>query len=276
MNGVHAGLIRGTQMLKKAVIFAGGYGSQLSEETVNIPKPLVEIGGIPILIHIMRYLYFYGIDEFVILCGYKGHLIKQYFNNYELYNRSIEFFYNKEKVYYGSNLEKWNVTCLDTGLNTMTGGRLKQAIQYLKNDNDCEDFLCTYGDGLCDVNIDSLYDFHKAHGKLATVTAIQPSTARFGNLKVKDNIVISFQEKVKEDKRINGGFFILNKSIDSYLPADPLTVFEKEPIENIVKDKQLQAYAHNGFWQCMDTLHDKNYLEEIWSEGNAPWNIIEK
>lgn len=259
-------------MLKKAVIFAGGLGSRLSEETNKIPKPLVEIGGIPIIVHIMRHLYKYGINDFTILCGYKGNLIKEYFSKYEMFNRNVSFTSNKDPIYFGSNLENWTVTCLDTGYDTMTGGRLRKAFQYIKNTN--EDFLLTYGDGLCDVNITDLYKFHKSHGKLATVTAVQPLSSRFGTLKIEDEDVLDFKEKIgSEDNWINGGFFILNNYIYPYLQGDDTLTFEKEPLESLVKDQELKAFKHTGFWKCMDTIQDKNALEEIWKEGNAPWKI---
>ena len=255
----------------KAVILAGGLGTRLSEETDVKPKPLVEIGGKPIIWHIMKYLYSFGIKEFYICCGYKGYLLKEYFANYSIHTSDIEVNNKKDQVkIIKKNREKWKVNLIDTGLNTMTGGRLLRLKKYLsKNDN----FLFTYGDGLSSVNIRNLYNSHKKKKKLATVTAVIPPS-RYGTL-VTDNksMVKSFSEKPKgKDGYINGGYFILNKKVFNYI-KDDTTVWENEPLENLSKDNELFAFKHDGFWQAMDTLREKRHLNELWNSNKAEWKI---
>lgn len=254
----------------KAVILAGGLGTRLSEETEVKPKPLVEIGGKPILWHIMKYLSFYGIKHFYICCGYKGYLIKEYFSNYQAHSSDIEVDTKKGKIkILRKNNEDWKVSLIDTGLNTMTGGRLLRLKNYLKRD---ENFLFTYGDGLSNVNINQLYKFHKKHRKIATVTSVVPPS-RYGAviMNKKNNRVEEFAEKPKIDGGyINGGYFILNKRVFSYLENDN-TIWEKNPLEKLTKDRELYAFKHNGFWQAMDTLREKQYLNTLWNSGNAKW-----
>lgn len=253
----------------KAVILAGGIGSRLEEETHLKPKPMLEIGGKPILWHIMKIYSTYGINDFVICCGYKGYLIKEYFANYFLYMSDVTFDMtnNKMEVHH-KTVEPWKVTLVDTGLNTMTGGRLKRVQNYIGN----ETFCFTYGDGLSDVNITDLMSFHKKKNTLATVTAIQQA-GRFGSLDLHDDRVTNFMEKPAGDGGwINGGFFVLEPDVLNYIHDDS-TIWEREPMETIVEEKQLSAYKHTSFWHPIDTLRDKNYLEKLWSEGKAPWKI---
>lgn len=253
----------------KAVILAGGLGTRLSEETEIKPKPLVEIGGKPILWHIMKYLSFYGIKHFYVCCGYKGYLIKEYFSNYQRHSSDIEVDTNKGKIkILKRNNEDWKVSLIDTGVNTMTGGRLLRLKNYLKKD---ENFLFTYGDGLSNVDIKKLLEFHKKHKKIATVTAVVPP-GRYGAVIMnKKNRVEKFVEKPRGDGGyINGGYFILNKKVFSYLENDN-TVWEKKPLENLSKDKELYAFKHDGFWQPMDTLREKHYLNTLWNNGKAKW-----
>jgi glucose-1-phosphate cytidylyltransferase len=255
----------------KVVIFAGGLGTRLSEETDVRPKPMVEIGGKPILWHIMKSYSHYGFNDFIICLGYKGYVIKEYFMNYFLHNSdiSIDLGTNKMEVL-GSKSDHFNVTLVDTGLNTKTAGRLQQVKKYIGND---ETFMLTYGDGLCDVDINKLLDFHRAKGKTATVTAIQLE-ARFGGMDLGDNgDVISFREKAKdESKWINGGFFVLNADVFNYLEADMTNMmWEDEPLEKLTIAHELVAYQHHGFWKCMDALRDKIELEELWQSGQAKW-----
>jgi len=254
----------------KAVILAGGLGSRLSEETVARPKPMVEIGGCPILWHILKIYSAHGIQEFLICLGYKGYLIKEYFVNYFVHMSDITVDVAKNHLeVHQNNAEPWKVTLVDTGPDTMTGGRLKRVRDYLGD----EDFCFTYGDGVGNINISQLIAFHKAHGKLATVTAVQPP-GRFGALILSDqNQVLGFQEKPQGDSGwINGGFFVLNPKVIEYIEGD--TIFwERDPMERLVAENQLSAYLHQGFWQPMDTLRDKNYLEELWEKGNAPWKV---
>ncbi|MFD1956042.1 glucose-1-phosphate cytidylyltransferase [Paenibacillus thailandensis] len=253
----------------KVVILAGGLGTRISEETRAKPKPMVEIGGKPIIWHIMRIYSFYGFNEFIICLGYKRHSIIDYFGNYDRNHSSLTFDFtgDRKTIVHERTTEPWKVTLVDTGLHTQTGGRLKRIAPYIGN----ETFMLTYGDGLSDVNIHELLSFHKRHGKLATLTAVQPE-GRFGALQIDDNDLIrKFQEKPKGDASwINAGFFVLEPGIFSYLEGDE-TVFEKDPLENLAKDSQLAAYRFQGFWQPMDTLRDKLYLEKLWEEGNAPW-----
>jgi len=256
----------------KVVILAGGFGTRLSEETTKIPKPMVEIGGKPILWHIMKIYSHFGFNDFIICLGYKGYIIKEYFFNYFMHSCdiSIDLFTGKTE-FFNNRSENWKVTLVDTGLNTMTGGRIKRIQKFLNN----ETFMLTYGDGVGDVNIKELYEFHKSHGKLATVTAVQPS-GRFGTLNIDDsNRVLSFKEKPKGDGNwINGGFFVLEPEVIKYIEDDN-TTWEKEPIEKLASEGNLLAYKHFGFWKPMDTLRDKNELESLWNSGNAPWKIWE-
>mgnify|MGYP003966165935 FL=1 len=254
----------------KAVIFAGGFGTRISEETDNIPKPMIRIGHKPILWHIMKTYSSYGINEFIICCGYKGYIIKEYFANYFLHMSDITFNMkeNQMKVHQ-ERAEPWTVTLVDTGEETMTGGRLKRVEQYIKND---DVFCLTYGDGVSDININKLIEHHKKQKTLATLTAVYPP-GRFGSLDISNGKVATFKEKPKGDgSRINGGFFVLSpKVID--LIKDDATVWEQEPMEILAKQGEMSAFEHNGFWQPMDTLRDKNYLEELWLTNEAPWKI---
>jgi glucose-1-phosphate cytidylyltransferase len=254
----------------KTVILAGGFGTRISEETSNKPKPMIEIGGKPILWHIMKIYSSYGIRDFVICLGYKSYMIKEYFANYFLHmsDITIDMENNRVEVHQNS-AEPWRVTLVDTGENTMTGGRLKRIQSYIGT----ETFLLTYGDGVADININSLISFHKQHGKHATLTAVQPP-GRYGALKIKSESEIrSFREKPEGDGGfVNGGFFILEPHVFSYIDGDE-TVWEKYPLEALAAENQLRAFKHKGFWQPMDTLRDKNQLEELWSSGNAPWKI---
>ena len=255
----------------KAVILAGGYGTRLSEETGIRPKPLVEIGDKPILWHIIKHLNHYGINDFIILCGYKGYLIKEYFYNYQLHNSDLKIDFKKGKVeILKKNNEKWNITIVDTGVDTMTGGRLLRVKNYLKNESS---FLFTYGDGLSDVNINKLIKFHKNHKKLATVTSILPP-GRFGSVQINDhNKVIKFNEKPEGDSGyINGGFFVLNKKVFDYISNDE-TIWEQEPLMNLSKKGELFAFKYRGFWQAMDTLREKKYLNELWRKNKALWKV---
>lgn len=251
----------------KTVILAGGLGTRLSEVTNIKPKPMVEIGGKPILWHIMKIYSSYGFNEFVICCGYKGYMIKEYFSNYFLHQSDVTFnMSNNEIEIHKKRSEPWKVTLIDTGLDTMTGGRIKRIGKYLENE---ENFFLTYGDGLSDVNIKELLDFHKSNGKLATLTATLPP-GRFGALEFEGNLVRKFKEKPKGDgARINGGFFVLSPKILEYLDDDS-TVWEQEPLEKLANEGNLTAFKHDGFWQPMDTLKDKNYLDSLW-KSNAPW-----
>ena len=254
----------------KVVILAGGFGTRISEESHLKPKPMVEIGGMPILWHIMKYYSSYGFNEFVICAGYKQHVIKDFFNDYFLHTSDVTFDFtnstDKLKVH-RTYTEKWKITVADTGLNTMTGGRIKRIKKYLGD----EPFLLTYGDGVSNVDIASLVEFHKAHGKLATMTVVNAGQ-RFGIIKMgKENQVSSFREKKDIDGHpINGGFMILDPKVIDYIEGDS-TVFEKAPLENLSKDGELMAFKHDGFWQCMDTLRDKEMLEKMWMNGEAPW-----
>ena len=252
----------------KAVILAGGHGTRLSEETKILPKPMVEIGGKPILWHIMKMYSAHGINEFVICCGYKGYLIKEYFSNYFLYKSDITFSIKENSmVVHEKHAEPWKVTLVDTGDNSMTGGRLGRVANYIK---DQETFCLTYGDGLSDVDITNTIKFHKKHGKQATVTASYPP-ARFGALTIKDGVVNNFIEKPKgEGTLINSGFFVLSPKVLKKITGDDC-IWEKNPLIELTKEKELMAYEHYGFWQPMDTLHDKNTLEALWQSGKAPW-----
>jgi len=254
----------------KVVILAGGLGTRLSEETVARPKPMVEIGGKPILWHIMKIYSHYGFNDFVICLGFKGYMIKEYFSNYFLHMSDVTFDMSSNGMeVHQQNAEPWRVTLVDTGQESMTGGRVKRVASYLDN----EPFMLTYGDGVADVDIAALVDFHKQHGRQATVTSIQPM-GRFGALDLTaDNKVLGFQEKPKGDGSwVNGGFFVLEPGVLGRIGSDA-TVFEKEPLESLAREGELLAYKHPGFWQPMDTLRDKNHLEELWNAGNAPWKV---
>ena len=244
-----------------------------SEESHLKPKPMIEIGGQPILWHIMKEYSSYGFNEFVICAGYKQQVIKEYFANYYLHRSDITFDFTaqNEMVVHNNVAEPWKVSIVDTGLNTMTGGRIKRVRDYIGNDT----FMLTYGDGVCDINIKELYDFHKKSGKLATMTAIQPG-GRFGTLDIDEsNTIERFSEKRKEDGGwINGGYMVIEPQVIDYIDGDQ-TVFEREPLERLAAEGQLQAYKHDGFWQCMDTLRDKNLLEELLEQNKAPWKIWE-
>jgi len=253
----------------KAVILAGGLGTRISEETESKPKPMIEIGGMPILWHILKIYSAHGVNEFVICCGYKGYLIKEYFANYFLHMSDVTFdmAHNKMEVHH-RYAEPWKVTLIDTGSDTMTGGRLKRVAQYVEDE---EAFCFTYGDGVGNVNITELIDFHKGHSKKATLTAVYPP-GRFGAIDIHpDNQITTFTEKPKGDGgMINGGFFVLSPEVIDLINDDS-TVWEREPLEILARQSEMMAYQHHGFWQPMDTLRDKNYLESLWSSGNAPW-----
>lgn len=253
-----------------AVILAGGLGTRISEETHLRPKPMIEIGGKPILWHIMKTYSAHGVNDFIICCGYKGYLIKEYFANYFLHMSDVTFDMQKNQMeVHQRKAEPWRVTLVDTGEDTMTGGRLKRVAEYLKNE---EAFCFTYGDGLSDVNISEEIAFHSRHGKLATVTAVQPP-GRYGALSMQGDAVTGFTEKPRGDgARINGGFFVLSpKCID--LIAEDSTSWEGAPLTQLATDGQLMAFEHDGFWQPMDTLREKNLLEELWAQGKAPWKV---
>lgn len=252
----------------KAVILAGGLGTRLSEETSVRPKPMVEIGGKPILWHIMKMYSAHGINDFIICCGYKGYVIKEYFANYFLHMSDITFNMRDNAMeVHDKRAEPWNVTLVDTGDNSMTGGRLRRVAEYVKHD---EAFCFTYGDGVSDIDISASIDFHKKHGKAATLTATFPP-GRFGALDIQKGQVLNFKEKPKGDgAMINGGFFVLTPKVLDYL-VDDSTTWEQEPLMSLAADGELMAYEHPGFWQPMDTLRDKHLLEELWQSGKAPW-----
>ena len=254
----------------KAIILAGGLGTRLSEETLKKPKPMVEIGGMPILWHIMKIYSSHGVNEFIICCGYKGYIIKEYFSNYFLHNSDIKVDLKKNDLsIIRDNVEPWNISLVDTGDETMTGGRLLRVKEYLSGE---DSFCFTYGDGLSNVNINKLIEFHNSHNKKATLTAVH-APGRFGALGIDKDNVNSFNEKPKGDgSMINGGFFVLNIEALDYISADE-TIWEKEPLENLAKDNQLSAFKHDDFWQPMDTLRDKNLLEELWRSNKAPWKL---
>ncbi|MEI7474779.1 MAG: glucose-1-phosphate cytidylyltransferase [bacterium] len=256
----------------KTVLLAGGFGTRLSEETDIKPKPMIEIGGKPILWHIMKLYSHYGLNDFIILLGYKGYVIKEYFTNYYMHQSDITVNLINNSVEIHKNVaEPWKVTLVDTGVNTMTGGRLKRVQDYIGN----ETFLLTYGDGLSNVNITETIKAHKESKKLATLTSVIPK-GRFGSLNIQeDNSVSSFMEKPAGDGSwVNGGFFVLEPEIFNYIDGDS-TIWEKEPLEKLAEENNLYAYRHNGFWQPMDTLREKVELEKLWKDGNAPWKIWE-
>ena len=250
----------------KAVILAGGLGTRLSEETLLKPKPMVEIGGKPIIWHIMKSYSSYGVNDFIICCGYKGYMIKEYFNSY--HNSDITYnLADNTQIIHKNKAEQWKVTLIDTGELTMTGGRLKRVREYL---SDSEPFCFTYGDGLADLDISKLIEFHRSHKKQATITAVLPP-ARFGALELDENRVTGFLEKPASERGfINGGFFVLELSVVDLI-SDDTTIWEREPMELLAQEDNLRAYKHKGFWSPMDTLREKNQLEKLWSTGNAPW-----
>ena len=255
----------------KAVILAGGLGTRLSEETQIKPKPMVEIGGRPILWHIMKIYSAFGINDFIISVGYKGYLIKEYFANYFLHTTDVTFDIQNSKVeIHHTKSEPWKVTVIDTGEHTQTGGRIKRIAPYLTD----EDFCMTYGDGVADINIEKLLEFHRSHGKLSTVTATRPQ-ARFGALGLEGSKVTHFEEKPHGDGGlINGGFFVLSPKCLDYIDDDK-TIWEQQPMRTLAELGQMHAYAHEGFWQPMDTIREKNLLESLWSSGKAPWKVWE-
>jgi glucose-1-phosphate cytidylyltransferase len=253
----------------KAVILAGGFGSRLSEETAVRPKPMVEIGGKPMLWHIMKIYAAHGIEDFVICLGYKGYMIKEYFANYALHTADVTFDLAKGTMeVHRSETEPWRIALIDTGEQTMTGGRLQRVLPYL----DGEPFCFTYGDGVADIDLKALIEFHRGHGREATVTAVQPP-GRFGALDIEDDLVTDFEEKPRGDGAwMNGGFFVLSPDVARHLRGDA-TVWEQEPMRELAREGQLGCYRHEGFWQAMDTLRDRNHLEQLWSSGDAPWRV---
>lgn len=256
----------------KVVILAGGFGTRISEESHLKPKPMIEIGEKPILWHIMKGYSHYGYNEFIICCGYKQHLIKEYFADYYLYNSDVTFDFGHENnmLIHNNVSEPWKVTLVDTGLYTLTGGRIKRIQKYVGD----EPFMMTYGDGVSDININQLVEFHEKMGKLATLTAVHVGQ-RFGVLDIdrETKDIKAFREKSSADgSRITAGFMVLESQVFDYIEGDQ-TIFEKEPLERLAREGQLNAYKHNGFWQCMDTQREKEQLEEMWSSGNAPWKV---
>lgn len=253
----------------KAVILAGGLGTRISEESSLRPKPMIEIGGMPILWHILKIYSHFGVNDFIVCCGYKGYLIKEYFANYFLHMSDVTFdMLSNEMTVLHRKAEPWRVTLVDTGENTQTGGRLKRVAPYLTD----ESFCLTYGDGVGDVDIHKLIEFHHSHDKEATMTAVQPP-GRWGSLEINGSAIARFLEKPTGDGGwINGGFFVLNRSV-IYRIWDDNVVFERAPLEQLANDGQLQAWHHRGFWQAMDTLRDKNSLEDLWASGKAPWKL---
>ena len=253
----------------KAVILAGGLGTRISEESSIKPKPMIEIGGMPILWHILKLYSAHGVNEFIICCGYRGYMIKEYFANYFLHTSDVTFdMFNNNMEVHHRYAEPWKVTLIDTGANTMTGGRLKRIFPYVQEE---ESFCFTYGDGISDINITNLIKFHKNHGRKATVTAVYPP-GRFGAIDInQDKQVTSFNEKPKGDGgMINGGFFVLSPEVIKLIAGDS-TQWEGDPLATLARDSEIMAYLHHGFWQPMDTLRDRNYLEELWASNRAPW-----
>ena len=258
----------------KVLILAGGMGTRLAEETSVVPKPMVEIGGHPILWHIMKIYSHYGFNEFIILLGYKGYVIKEYFANYFLHQSDVTFdLGNNSITIHEQHCEPWKVTLIDTGLTTQTGGRILRARKYIGN----EPFMLTYGDGVSDIDIQKLIAFHKNHGKLATLTSVQPE-GRYGTITSgTDGQISDFVEKPKGDGAwINAGFFVLQPEVFDYIQEGDATIFERGPLETLARDGELYAYRHEGFWKCMDTLRDKLQLQAMWDEGNTPWKIWEE
>ena len=256
----------------KAVILAGGLGTRLSEETELKPKPMVEIGGKPILWHIMKIYSAHGVNDFVVCCGYKGYVIKEYFANYFLHQSDVTFCMRDNRMeVHEKRAEPWQVTLVDTGDNSMTGGRLLRVKEYVENESE---FFFTYGDGVGDIDISASLEFHRQHGKLATLTATYPP-GRFGALDIENSQVVSFKEKPKGDgAMINGGFFVLSPKVIDYISEDA-TIWEQEPLKSLAQEDQLMAFQHHGFWQPMDTLRDKLYLEALWDKKQAPWKVWE-
>ena len=257
----------------KAVILAGGLGTRLSEETALRPKPMIEIGGRPILWHIMKMYSGHGVNDFIVCCGYKGYVIKEYFSNYFLHMSDVTFDIKENSMQvHQQNAEPWRVTLVNTGDDTMTGGRLKRVASYLQGE---EEFCLTYGDGVSDVNITNLINFHRTNGLQATLTAIYPP-GRFGSLNIRaDQYITAFKEKSQGDGgMVNGGFFVLSPKVLSLIKDDQ-TIWEHEPLKALAESNQLKAFQHDGFWRPMDTLSDKMYLEELWKSGKAPWKIWE-
>lgn len=257
----------------KTVILAGGFGTRISEESYLKPKPMIEIGGMPILWHIMKLYSKYGYNDFIICCGYKQHMIKEYFAEYYLHRSDVTFDFSSENrlTIHNNVAEPWKVTLVDTGLNTMTGGRIKRIEKYI----DAESFMLTYGDGVSDVDISKLVNFHETNNKIGTLTAVNVAQ-RFGVLDIdKNNNVNAFREKSKGDgSMINAGFMVLNRSIFNYIKNDS-TIFEKFPLESLANEGELKVFKHEGFWQCMDTARDKEQLEKMWEDGNPPWKVWE-
>lgn len=256
----------------KVVILAGGYGTRISEESYLRPKPMVEIGGKPILWHIMKEYSHYGFYDFIICCGYKQHMIKEYFADYYLHNSDVTFDFanNNNMIIHNNVAEPWKVTLIDTGLDTMTGGRIKRVQKYIGE----ETFMMTYGDAVSDIDLADLYKFHKKHGKKATLTSVEVNQ-RFGVLDLKEDKVCSFSEKENiSGARINAGYMVLEPDVFSYLDGD-ITVFEQKPLKMLASEGQLMAYRHEGFWQCMDTKREKDMLEKMWESGTAPWKTWE-
>ncbi len=255
----------------KVVILAGGLGTRISEESHLRPKPMIEIGGMPILWHIMKEYSHYGYNDFIICAGYKQYVIKEYFADYYLHRSDVTFDFGRENkmIVHNNVAEPWKVTIVDTGLHTMTGGRVKRVRDYIGE----ETFMLTYGDGLCDININKLVEFHKSHGKTATITAIDLNQ-RFGVLEIaKSGLVKAFREKNEEDGDvINGGYMVLEPKVFDYIEGSG-TVFEKEPMERLAAEGEMMAYRHDGFWRCMDTQRDKMVLERLWEDGSAPWKV---
>ena len=256
----------------KTVILAGGFGTRISEESRFKPKPMIEVGGMPVLWHIMKEYTRYGYREFIICAGYKQEVIKKWFADYFIYNSDITFDFSQgnQMTVHNSYTEDWKVTIVDTGLNTMTGGRIKRVKFYIGN----ETFMMTYGDGVADIDIGKLVETHRKHGKLATLTAVQPE-GRFGVMDMEGDQIKSFREKSQTDVNwINGGYMVLEPEVLDYIEGDE-TSFEREPLEQLAQEGQLMSYRHKGFWRCMDTLQDKQRLEELWNSGNAPWKTWE-
>ena len=257
----------------KVVILAGGLGTRISEESRVKPKPMVAIGEMPIIWHIMKIYSHYGFDDFIVCCGYKSYVIKDYFANYFLYKSDITFDYSSQNQMeiHDCEIEPWRVTLAETGTENMTGSRIKQIQKYIPEG---ESFMLTYGDGVSDIDISKLIEHHKTHGKIATITAVQPP-AKFGVLDIdEESTILDFQEKPQSDAGwINGGFMVLNYDVFDYIDDNPMRVFEREPLENLARDRELSAYRHHGFWQPMDTLRDKNTLERLWANNEAPWKV---
>lgn len=256
----------------KVVLLAGGRGTRIAEESQVKPKPMVEIGDMPILWHIMKEYSYYGFNEFIICAGYKQHMIKEWFNNYFIYTSDVTYDMTngKKVILQEQHSEPWKVTVVDTGLETMTGGRLKRIQKYIGN----ETFMMTYGDGVCDVNLHKLMEFHKAHGRLVTLTSVMLDQSK-GILNIGgDNAVRSFREKsVKDSAPINAGYMVLEPDVFNYIDDDDTCIFEREPLTDLANNNQLMSYQHQGFWQCMDTLREKIELEILWKKGKAPWKV---